>query len=114
MVENHGKHFDFGRLQLSHTPSRPVPIYVGGWSDAAYRRAARLGDGLLYRNSAGERPIEEIILLVNGLRAQYGRLQQLFRFMIVHLDALNLDSYERFSDLGVYRLQRRPMGRVQA
>ncbi len=101
MVEYHGKHFDFGRLQISPAPSKPVPIYVGGWSDAAYCRAARLSDGLLYRNSIGERPIEEVILRINELRARYGRLQQPFRFMIVHPDALNLDSYKRLSDLGV-------------
>ena len=47
MVEYHGRYYDFDRLQMSPSPARPVPIYVGGTSAAALRRAARLGDGWL-------------------------------------------------------------------
>ena len=47
MVEYHGLHYDFDRLQMSPSPPTPVPIYVGGTSVAALRRAARLGDGWL-------------------------------------------------------------------
>ena len=45
MVEYHGKHFGFDRLQMSPAPSEPVPIYVGGHTEAGLRRAARVGDG---------------------------------------------------------------------
>ena len=43
MVEHHGRFFDFGRIQMSPAPRAPVPIYVGGLSDAgaAPRRPAR-------------------------------------------------------------------------
>ncbi len=37
--------FDFARLQMSPAPSKPVPFYVGGHTDVALRRAARVGDG---------------------------------------------------------------------
>ena len=30
---------------MSPAPSEPVPVYVGGHTDAALRRAARIGDG---------------------------------------------------------------------
>lgn len=47
MVEHHGEHYDFGPVEMRPSPPGPVPIYVGGHSEAAFRRAARLGDGWL-------------------------------------------------------------------
>ena len=41
MVEYHGKHYEFPRMQMSPAPARPIPIYVGGLSAPALRRAAR-------------------------------------------------------------------------
>ncbi|MEI7056673.1 TIGR03619 family F420-dependent LLM class oxidoreductase [Nocardioides sp. CCNWLW239] len=49
-VEHHGRHYDFDRLMVSPAPARPVSILVGGHSDAALRRAARLGDGWVAAN----------------------------------------------------------------
>jgi len=40
-----GKHFQLDDVTLYPKPMRPVPIFVGGRSDAALRRAAKLGDG---------------------------------------------------------------------
>ncbi len=45
MVEFHGEFYDFDRLAMSPVPSEPLPIYVGGISKYAIRRAARFGDG---------------------------------------------------------------------
>ena len=41
LVEHHGEFYDFDKLQMAPVPTRPVPIVVGGQSDAALRRAAR-------------------------------------------------------------------------
>jgi probable F420-dependent oxidoreductase len=40
-----GKHFQLEDVTVYPRPFRPVPIFVGGRSDAALRRAGRLGDG---------------------------------------------------------------------
>ena len=45
MVEHHGEFYDFDRLEMSPAPARPVPILIGGHSETALRRAARIGDG---------------------------------------------------------------------
>lgn len=44
-AEFHGDHYDFDRLRMDPAPDRPVPIHVGGHSDAALRRAVQRGDG---------------------------------------------------------------------
>lgn len=44
-VEYHGAHYRIPRVHLNPAPGKPVPIWVGGESPAALRRAARLGDG---------------------------------------------------------------------
>lgn len=41
MVEYHGAQFDFDRVEMRPAPTEPVPIYVGGHSQVALRRAAR-------------------------------------------------------------------------
>jgi len=40
-----GAHFDVDRARIRPLPATPIPIIVGGRSDAALRRAARFGDG---------------------------------------------------------------------
>src|SRR5262249_46392877 len=46
-VEHHGRYFDFGAVRMEPKPATPggPPIWVGGRSEAARRRAARYGDG---------------------------------------------------------------------
>ena len=46
-VTFHGRFFDLDEAIICPPPARPVPIIVGGRSDAAIRRAGRLGDGWL-------------------------------------------------------------------
>jgi alkanesulfonate monooxygenase SsuD/methylene tetrahydromethanopterin reductase-like flavin-dependent oxidoreductase (luciferase family) len=43
----HGEFFDIDDALVLPAPASPVPIVVGGRSDAAVRRAGRLGDGWL-------------------------------------------------------------------
>jgi alkanesulfonate monooxygenase SsuD/methylene tetrahydromethanopterin reductase-like flavin-dependent oxidoreductase (luciferase family) len=46
-VTFHGTFFDLDDVVISPAPTEPIPIVVGGRSDAAVRRAGRLGDGWL-------------------------------------------------------------------
>ena len=46
-VTYHGRFFDLDEAVIAPAPAEPVPIIVGGRSDAAIRRAGRLGDGWL-------------------------------------------------------------------
>jgi alkanesulfonate monooxygenase SsuD/methylene tetrahydromethanopterin reductase-like flavin-dependent oxidoreductase (luciferase family) len=46
-VTFHGTFFDLDDAVIAPAPAEPVPIIIGGRSDAAIRRAGRLGDGWL-------------------------------------------------------------------
>lgn len=65
MVEHRGRCFELGAFQMSPAPAAPPPIWVGGTSDAALRRAARLGDGWI---GTGQHP-DELPQLLGRLRA---------------------------------------------
>jgi probable F420-dependent oxidoreductase len=44
-VEHHGDYYDFDQLKISPVPREPIPIWAGGHSPAALRRAVDLADG---------------------------------------------------------------------
>ena len=50
MVEHHGHYYDFPRVRMLPMPVTKIPIYVGGVSPAAFKRAARFDgwEGAIY------------------------------------------------------------------
>jgi alkanesulfonate monooxygenase SsuD/methylene tetrahydromethanopterin reductase-like flavin-dependent oxidoreductase (luciferase family) len=59
-VDHKGEFFTLQDARVLPTPSRPIPLVVGGRSDAALRRAGRLGDGWLGIWTSAERCAEAI------------------------------------------------------
>jgi alkanesulfonate monooxygenase SsuD/methylene tetrahydromethanopterin reductase-like flavin-dependent oxidoreductase (luciferase family) len=68
-------------MQMSPAPAAQVPIYVGGLSPAALRRAARLGDGWI---GTGQTPEEAVRLVaeLRRLRAAAGRAEEPFETIV--------------------------------
>ena len=64
-VEHHGPHYDFERLRMDPAPGPGVPIHVGGHSDAAMRRAVRLGDGWIGAQAGRD----DLLAILGRLRA---------------------------------------------
>ncbi len=97
MVEHHGTHFDFGPMQMSPAPSAPVPIYVGGISDAALRRAARIGDGWM---GSGQTPEELAVILgkLRELRKRYGREHEPFTSIVALKAPFEVDLLRRMEE----------------
>lgn len=100
MVEYHGAHFDFPRVQLSPAPSTHPPIYVGGSSEIALRRAARVGGGYI---GAGTTPedVGPLLRRLNELRQEYGRDHLPFEAMLGISAAPSLKLYQRLADDGL-------------
>lgn len=106
-VEYHGKHYDFGRLMISPAPDRPVPLYVGGHSEPAFRRAARLGDGWISVQSTREQLVEAVGELAR-YRKEYGREHDPFEVNALCVDVFDLEGFRALEDLGVTELQAVP------
>ena len=100
MVEYHGAHFDFPRVQLSPAPSTHPPIYVGGSSEIALRRAARVGGGYIGAGTAPE-DVGPLLRRLHELRQEYGRDHLPFEAMLGISAAPSLKLYQRLADDGL-------------
>ncbi|MFI2760087.1 LLM class F420-dependent oxidoreductase [Streptomyces echinatus] len=70
--EHHGKHYDFAGLGQRPRPAQPhVPLWVGGSSPAAVRRAALKGDGWLPQGDPRDR-LPAQIARIRRLREEAG------------------------------------------
>ncbi len=102
IVEHHGEFFDVPPLEMLPAPTEPVPVYVGGVSDAALRRAAR-NDGWVSDLHTIEE-LGEIRRKIEGYRTEYGRDHLPFTMFGSARDAWDLDGYRRVRAAGVTHL----------
>ena len=80
-AEHHGEFFDFPRCSMLPVPSAPVPVWVGGKSDPALRRAVR-NDGWLGMNY-GLDEIEALLARLAALRAGAGDTRADFEVFVI-------------------------------
>jgi alkanesulfonate monooxygenase SsuD/methylene tetrahydromethanopterin reductase-like flavin-dependent oxidoreductase (luciferase family) len=100
MVEFHGEFYDFDKLQMSPAPSKPVPFYVGGHTEVALKRAARIGDGWTSAMMTCDQ-LAETIGKLNALRGEFGRDDQPFEFQAVCIDKFGVDGHRELAEAGV-------------
>ena len=98
--EYHGEVFDVPSIKMSPTPTKPVPILIGGHHDAALRRAAQVGDGWLHGGGDPE-DLPGLLERLTELRRQYGTLDKDFEIEVISLDAYSVDGIEKLEELGV-------------
>lgn len=106
VVEHHGEHFDVPPLEMLPAPGAPVPIIVGGVSEAALRRAAR-NDGWV----SDLHTIDELAAICQQLeryREEYDRTHLPFAVYGSVKDAWDLDGYRRVAEAGVTHLVTMP------
>jgi probable F420-dependent oxidoreductase len=98
--EYHGEFYDFPAIKLNPIPARPIPILVGGHSDANLRRAARSTDGWM---AAGGSPddLTRWIGRLHELLREYEREQEPFDIYATSFDSFSVDGIKRLEDLGV-------------
>jgi probable F420-dependent oxidoreductase len=99
MVDHHGRFYDFDKLAMSPAPSEPVPVYVGGHTEAALRRAARTGDGWTSAMISFDE-LRDVIGRLSVLRAEYGRTGP-FEIQAVCVNRFGVDGYRAQADIGV-------------
>lgn len=97
-TEFDGEFYPTPRLEMQPTPP-PIPVYVGGLSDAALRRAAR-NDGWIGDLITTDRAIEAVGRL-RELRLEKGLSLDDFTILTPLTDAFTIADYQRAADAGI-------------
>lgn len=106
-VEHRGEFYRFDPVRMLPAPRAPIPIYVGGTSDAALRRVARLADGWVSDlHSTAE--LARFIQRIRDLRAQHGRADADLTIVASVTDAFDVAGYRRLEEVGVTHLMTLP------
>ena len=95
-----GKHYELPSLKICPVPNAPVPILIGGHSEAALRRAARSGDGWMHAGGDGAALAGHLARLAE-LRREYGREREPFEVHVISLDAYTPEGIARLEEAGV-------------
>jgi probable F420-dependent oxidoreductase len=99
-VAYHGAAIDMPAVKLCPVPEQPVPLLIGGHSEAALRRAARLGDGWMHAGG-GPEALPDLLRRLAELRAEHGREREPFRVFAATADAYSVDGLRALEDQGV-------------
>jgi probable F420-dependent oxidoreductase len=100
-VEHHGRWYDFGPLSIAPVPADPVPVYVGGDSDAALRRTARLADGWIGNRLYSEDRLSELLDRMARHLADHGRTLADLRVIAPIAAMPSADLYRTWHERGV-------------
>jgi probable F420-dependent oxidoreductase len=104
LVEHHGEFYDFDKLQMAPVPTRPVPIVVGGHSQLALRRAARIGDGWMGMYYSRDE-LRDYMVRLQQLRDEAGTADRPFEVNVAIVDALPTpDICAELEEMGVTTL----------
>ena len=106
-VEYHGTHYDIGPIQMAPAPTQPVPIWCGGYSDAALCRATELCDGWIgvaQTIDDGRRTVAELL----RRRTASARREIPFEIILSLPVPITLDLAEEWEAEGVTGLICRP------
>ena len=98
--EFHGECYDFPAIKILPVPTEPLPIIIGGHSDANLRRAARL-DGWTDRGIGARRVRRLASNASQELRREYGREHEPFDVYSITADSFSLDGVARLEEQGV-------------
>lgn len=89
LVSHHGEFFHYDQVVHSPAPTQAVPVWVGGASQAAFKRAAA-NDGWLGVPSKNKR-LAEIVNILMDLRRANGRYGEPFDIVLSPMELLSKD-----------------------
>jgi len=95
-----GDAFQLQSIKMSPAPSEPIPLLVGGHSEAALRRAVALGDGWMHAGG-DQQELEKMIGKIDALRKELGVESRPFEIHAASYLALTPDGLRQLEDLGV-------------
>jgi len=98
--EFHGEFYDIPAIKMSPAPTEPIPLLVGGHSDAALRRAVVRGDGWMHAGGDGDE-LDAMLAKLTGIREAEGRADAPFEIHVISYDAYTVDGVKRLEDKGI-------------
>lgn len=102
VFSHHGEFFDFDDVIMRPAAPGPIPVWVGGGSKAALRRAAQ-NDGWLGLPMTLAQ-VRELAPQLGALREQIGRAGEPFDLNISFLEAMHRDHLAELAELGTTAL----------
>jgi probable F420-dependent oxidoreductase len=100
MVEHHGEFYDFPRLQMRPAAPQGIPIWVGGRTEAALRRVARVGDGWI-PDILDVKELAAGIAKIERYRGELGRPEAPLDVIGAPKEGYAIDDFRRMEDAGV-------------
>lgn len=97
--EFHGEFYDLRSVKINPVPTKPIPILIGGHSDAALKRAAH-HDGWLFAGGGLDKLAPYVDKLA-ACRKEAGTENASFRFFATDMGNATVDTVKRYEDMGV-------------
>ncbi len=95
-----GEFFTLAAMKQTPAPSQPIPLLVGGHSDAALKRAVLKGDGWMHAGGDGEE-LDRLLARLAEIRRAEGDTRDDFQVHAISYDAYSPDGVRRLADKGV-------------
>jgi len=95
-----GEIFQVPSIKICPVPARPIPIVIGGHSEPALRRAARIGDGWIHAGGDAK-ALDRMLEQLAGYRKEYGRANEPFELHVFSADAYTRDGIKRLEEVGI-------------
>lgn len=99
-VEHHGEFFHYDKIKVRPRPRQAIPIFTGGSSPAALKRAARSADGWIGHGNTPEE-VPELMRKLAALRADYGRSELPFETVLGLTSPPDCDTFKRLEEVGM-------------
>jgi probable F420-dependent oxidoreductase len=106
-VEHHGEFYDFDPVRMMPKPEKQIPIFIGGISEPAMRRAAKHDGWISDLHTSAE--LEALMLKVFAYRAELGLPREGFQVSCFNpIDAFTPESHAHLEAIGVTTLTTLP------
>ncbi|MHB8440176.1 MAG: TIGR03619 family F420-dependent LLM class oxidoreductase [Acidimicrobiales bacterium] len=97
-VEYHGDYYDVPAMRMEPSPAAPIPIYGGGHSAAALRRAAQCCDGWIAAGAYSEEEAAGYLEQLHAARRDAGRADLPFAVFLSLAMRPDLDLFRSFEE----------------